>query len=719
MAGQIQAEGPSGVLKVCFSRAFSGGGLILLALTFVCTQPLAAQAIGLPESTGLVRLGPRVEILEDPKGDMTLEQVRAAAVRKDAQPGSFSPSADEVPNFGFTSSVYWVRFQLINQSQWPQWLLHVGFPLIDRVDLFEEGGQAPRTQGMLLPFAKREVQNRNLVFRLNVSSGKSTTYYLRFQNEDSMQMPLTVYSPEKFQERDHHEQFGLGVYYGILVVMCLYNFFLFVMLRERGYLYYVVYITFFGLFLFSQYGLAYEYLWPMFNWGARRMNPTLAGLLEFSALLFARQFLDTRQNTPRLHRWTTVGLVLTPAASLGALFLPLRISATTVVFLGLGVSVTVILAGGLSLRAGFRPARYFMLAFAMLILGAILYALKTYGALPATFVTSYGMQIGSGIEVTLLALGLADKISILSREKSEAERQRVEDQLAALQRQKQVDDSYARMIPREFLSLLGKTDITSVRVGDQVQTEMSILFSDIRSFTELSETMTPKENFDFLNSYLRRMNPHIIGRGGYVDKYIGDGIMALFPGGADAAVLAAVDMRLELRAFNHDRRTHGYRPVEMGVGIHTGRLMLGTIGTAERMEVSVISDAVNLASRIEGLTKVYGTPILLSQVTWQSMTSPDRFLTRVIANVRVKGKKETVVVLEVLNAYEEQSLELLLRARRAFEQGVTAYFAGEMAESGARFQEALIIAPADPAARLYLDRCALTSGGDGAARSEP
>ena len=153
-----------------------------------------------------------------------------------------------------------------------------------------------------------------------------------------------------------------------------------------------------------------------------------------------------------------------------------------------------------------------------------------------------------------------------------------------------------------------------IQLGDQMQKEMAILFSDIRSFTDLSEKLTPKENFNFLNSYLKRMSPAIQKNNGFIDKYIGDAIMALFPGDVEDAINAAVDMQKEIRIYNQHRLKLGYDPIKVGCGIHTGNLMLGIIGADDRMEGTVIADSVNVASRIEGLTKVYDASILISDV---------------------------------------------------------------------------------------------------------
>ena len=209
-----------------------------------------------------------------------------------------------------------------------------------------------------------------------------------------------------------------------------------------------------------------------------------------------------------------------------------------------------------------------------------------------------------------------------------------------------INEAYSRFVPNEFLKLLEKESMLDVKLGDHIQKEMTILFSDIRQFTEMSEKMTPQENFNFLNSYLEVIGPIIRKHNGFIDKYIGDAIMALFAGEPDDALLAAIEMQEELRIFNFERASRGLEPVKVGIGIHTGNLILGTIGEKERMEGTVIADAVNLASRIESLTKEYYTSILVSEFSVRKMKNPKQFLLREIDYVVVKGKSNVITVLE-------------------------------------------------------------------------
>ena len=172
-----------------------------------------------------------------------------------------------------------------------------------------------------------------------------------------------------------------------------------------------------------------------------------------------------------------------------------------------------------------------------------------------------------------------------------------------------------RFVPSDLLKILGREDIITVRLGDQVQREMTILFLDIRAFTRLSETLSPKENFDFLNRYFKSINPIVKEHFGFIDKYIGDAVMALFPERPEDALNAAIALVSELQKFNQTLMEQGGKPISIGIGAHTGKLMLRTIGNEDRMEGTVISEAVNLASRIEGISKFFGVSVVTSQET--------------------------------------------------------------------------------------------------------
>lgn len=268
-----------------------------------------------------------------------------------------------------------------------------------------------------------------------------------------------------------------------------------------------------------------------------------------------------------------------------------------------------------------------------------------------------------------------------------------------------INEAYSRFVPRQFLEFLDKKDIIDIQLGDQVQKEMSVMFSDIRGFTELSESMTPKENFDFINHYLGYMEPVISDNNGFIDKFIGDAIMALFHEKPDDALNAAIQLRATLQRFNEDRKDLGKPAIDSGIGIHTGNLMLGVVGGAGRMDGTVISDAVNLASRLEGLTKVYQTSIIISEDTMIRLENPTDFNFRFIDIARVKGKKEAVYLFELIDGEPEEIKSLKISTKPLFGKGMDLYKNKQFEEARKVFSEIVELNPNDNVAHFYINRC--------------
>ena len=263
---------------------------------------------------------------------------------------------------------------------------------------------------------------------------------------------------------------------------------------------------------------------------------------------------------------------------------------------------------------------------------------------------------------------------------------------------------YSRFVPTEFLSSLGQENIVDVELGDQVQREMTILFVDIRAFTTLSENMTPEENFKFINSYLSRFSPMITNNGGFVDKYIGDAIMALFPDKPENALSAAAEMIEHVNIYNGHRANCGYRPINIGIGIHTGSMILGVIGDEKRMQGTVISDAVNLASRIQDVTKLYKANVVISQETFVKLENPMDYNFRFLGRVKVKGKDKAVALFEIFDSEDEARRENKNRTKVNFEDAIMRFSRREFEEAGSLLQKVAVVDPDDQTAQIFIDR---------------
>ena len=264
-----------------------------------------------------------------------------------------------------------------------------------------------------------------------------------------------------------------------------------------------------------------------------------------------------------------------------------------------------------------------------------------------------------------------------------------------------INTAYSCYVPHEFLRYLSRESITDVQLGDNVELEAAVLVSDIRDFTTLSERMTPDENFRFVNEYLAVAGPPIRRHGGFVDRYSGDGVLAVFPGGAADALSAARETMAELRSFNAARMERGEAPVRIGIGLHHGRLRLGIVGEVQRRQGDIFADAVNVASRIEGLTKAFGSAVIVSEAFLADLTDADLVLPlrRSLGGVPVKGRREAVVLHE---AFEFDAPDLVAHkqaTRDAFTAAQTHFDAERFAEAVAVLDEVLGAHPGDAAAR--------------------
>jgi two-component system sensor histidine kinase ChiS len=262
-------------------------------------------------------------------------------------------------------------------------------------------------------------------------------------------------------------------------------------------------------------------------------------------------------------------------------------------------------------------------------------------------------------------------------------------------------------IPREFLEILHKDSVADLRLGDHVKQEMTIFFSDIRQFTALSEKLSPDESFKFINSYLARIVPVIGENGGFVDKYIGDAILALFPkeNGPNQAIQTAIEIQNRVVEYNVHRKKVGYEPLAMGIGIHTGTLMMGVVGIHGRMQNTVISDSVNLASRLESMTKAFGVSLTISEETFQKLADPGAYKFRYLGQMRVKGKIDPVRVFEIYDGIDPSLMERKIKTNRYFEEGMFSYSKKDYGAALDNFRKVREILPEDKASIFYMDYC--------------
>jgi diguanylate cyclase (GGDEF)-like protein len=382
----------------------------------LCLLPsfaLARPALVLDGDAGSLPLTGHLTRLHDPSGDLELADVMRAERR-----GDFSPL--DTTALGFRDGALWLRALLVNQrADEPRWLLVQRYALSDHIDVFlrhPDGRIEHQAGGDRHRFKARSVPYRHPNFWLALPHGKPVELYVRVQSTSSMQVPLWLHTPIAFAERSRDAQFGIGLYYGILLALLFYNLVLWINLRDATYFWYLLHIGAFGLVLFTLNGLGFEYLWPNSPVFAQLAVPLFICLGQIGMQQFARVFLELHTRWPSGDRIGVWMIAFFVALAIATFWLPVSVStqlASAFVFLSI---VWIAVAGAVMTWRGYKPARLFLLAWAMLLLGSGMFAAIAFGLLPKTFVTEYGVQIGSALEMLLLSIAIGYRYSALRGE---------------------------------------------------------------------------------------------------------------------------------------------------------------------------------------------------------------------------------------------------------------------------------------------------------------
>jgi class 3 adenylate cyclase len=261
-----------------------------------------------------------------------------------------------------------------------------------------------------------------------------------------------------------------------------------------------------------------------------------------------------------------------------------------------------------------------------------------------------------------------------------------------------------KFVPNEFIRSLGKETLTDVKLGDQVEKIVTVLFTDIRDFTTLSEKMTPEENFHFVSSFNARLGPVIRSNNGFINQYLGDSIMAIFPENPEDALRAAVGMQKAVHELNKERKEVGLPSIRAGIGMHTGSLIMGITGDEFRMDAATISDTVNTAARIESLTKYYKSPLLLSDHTLQYLNGQNNFHFRHLGSVKLKGKNNLLSIIECINGFDELQFKGKLQTLSMFNDAMNSYHDQQFENALQIFQTIHLQDPEDLTTIYFLDK---------------
>ncbi len=391
--------------------------VVIMSLCYLFLMPgtvFALEQIVLNDKTTLYPIKPFVEVMEDPEKKITINEIISNATIS-----SFTPRANDRLNFGYTKSAYWIKFKIENLSlDTNEMFIEVGYPLLDGIQFYsmkQDGSYNEMHEGDLNSFRSRKFFFTNFVFPVSIEAGKTRTVFIRVETTSYMNIPIAIWDKPSLQEYISYSQLIHGLYYGMLVIIVLYNFFLFVSTRDSIFIYYVLMVVSILMVSLIMSGIGFQYIWP-------NMPLFCDGTLFFVilgpifGLLFARKYLGITHKERLLNSIIYICIVISIVLLLLMVFLPYQTMLVPVVA-NMVISQLVLLSIGIVfLLKGCRQARYFTIAWILLLIGNIINAMKNLSIIPNSFLATWSYQFGSAANVVLFSFGLADKINQLRNE---------------------------------------------------------------------------------------------------------------------------------------------------------------------------------------------------------------------------------------------------------------------------------------------------------------
>lgn len=413
----------------------------------------------------------------------------------------FKATGMEDINFGFSKDIFWLRLRIINQSSASdKWILESSYPIIDSLTFFIQDANSQWQTihtGDMIPFSLRNFADRRLVLPLDIPVGQERLLFIKVKTASSILLPLRLKHQDTFYETNSIAELAYGIYYGIIMVMLLYNLFIFASLRDVNYLYYGISIGG-GLLFFTTTNGHMLYLWGNAVWWANKAVPFAMGMLTFGSALFAHSFLEAQKYARRM------GKILLFIKYSGVLLLVMAFTVpysiavrTSAVLLGLN-AIVILLTGIICWRSGYQAARFFVLAWASYLVGALLIVFRNFGLLPDSFITGHSVEIGNVMEVVLLSLALSDKYSLMRKEKAAA-------QADALRIQKEANETLEQRVKErtqelaeaneELNNTIEELDITNTRlneINDELAHKNADITSSINYANRIQQAMLPR-----------------------------------------------------------------------------------------------------------------------------------------------------------------------------------------------------------------------------------
>lgn len=405
---------------------------VLTFLLLACSLTWSAQPLMISDQTDKVNLLPHLEYLPDSAHTLSFEDVRQTAT---ASAWRNAPRNRENVNFGYTDDVYWFRFQLENTTNARQKTnIELGYTVLDYVDVYiEQPNQETRLieLGDKHPFQDRLVDHRNFIVPVDLPATASATIYMRVQTTSSMQVPMFLWRDASLLKMTQSEMLGLGIYFGTMGVMVLYNLFVFFSVRESNYLYYVLYVASIAMFFSSLSGISFQYLWPTSTWWNDQSIVFFLACVVLFAALFTIRFLRIAETFPRIHHIGTLIVIISAVIVACSLLFEYRTMIAVVIswaVIGITIAISI---GMYRWVLGDSSAKYYCISWFTFLIGGIILALNKFDIIQRNFLTENATQFGSALEVILLSFALADRLNIEKRRRFEAQLHALENERVA------------------------------------------------------------------------------------------------------------------------------------------------------------------------------------------------------------------------------------------------------------------------------------------------
>ena len=575
-----------------------------LAVLLLCCLPSAvfAATASLTDDTAELLLDGSLEYYEESGPALTLEQVRAAPIADE-----FKPVMQTIVNRGFDITSVWYRIALRNELPLERkvnnWILEFGYPLIDAIDLYwvrSNGAVETTHAGDRRELAPGQIDHRKMVLPLQLAPGESVQLFLRVQTESTHLLNLRVQPPSAFVVKTGFENLWFGIYFGLMLGLALYNFFILLSVRDAAYVYHVLYILSMAALQLDLHGFSRQYLWAGPDWPNVSMPGTVAGAILFS-LLFTRSLLETRRHSLPLHRLLDVGLGLTAICFVLAFFAPYSVSMPFNTIVSALVVVMLLTAGVGMLRKGVRAARLYLVAWSVYLVGIILRALEGTGVIAPNLLSEYGTQFGSATVVTLLSLALADRINHEREQRASAQASTSAKSEFLAKMSHELRTPMNAIIGFTQLALRGDSDeakrLTHLRYIQTASRSLLHLINDILDLSkieagkltlessrfEVATVLTKVSDLFSMQAATRELQLHVLPLAHGTPAVIGDALrleqvlVNLVGNALKFTESGEVELRVEETAREHDRVSLQFSVRDTGIGLtpeQQGRLFL-------------------------------------------------------------------------------------------------------------------------------------------------